>query len=93
MTALERLSVADLANFAVEGTDTPMHQGALGVVDGAPVLDANCSVAIGRVRSHLQARLERVPQLRRMLYRTGPFQGRPIWVDDPTFRIENHVAT
>jgi diacylglycerol O-acyltransferase len=91
MTALERLSVADLTNLAVEAPDTPMHQGALGVVDGRPLLDADGRVAIDRVRAHLQARLERVPQLRRILYQTGPFEGRPVWVDDPAFRIENHV--
>ncbi len=92
MAALERLSVADLSNLAVEAPDTPMHQGALGVLDGRTLLDADGHVAIARVRSHLQARLERVPQLRRILYTTGPFQGRPMWVDDPTFRIENHVV-
>jgi diacylglycerol O-acyltransferase / wax synthase len=91
MGRFERLSVADLSNLAVEAPDTPMHQGALGVVDGGPLMDADGRVAIGRVRSHLQARLERVPQLRRILYETGPLQGRPLWVDDPTFRIENHV--
>jgi diacylglycerol O-acyltransferase / wax synthase len=91
MAALERLTVADLTNLAVEGTDTPMHQGGLGVVDGRPLLDAEGRVAIDRVRAHLQARLDRVPELRRILYPTGPFEGRPLWVDDPAFRIENHV--
>jgi diacylglycerol O-acyltransferase len=91
MPALERLSVADLSNLAIEATDTPMHQGALGVLDGQPLLDADGRVAIERVRSHLQARLERVPELRKILYQTGPFQGRPLWVDDPAFAVENHV--
>lgn len=91
MRTFDRLSVADLSNLAVEAPDTPMHQGALGVVDGRPLMGADGHVAIDRVRSHLQARLKRVPQLRRILYETGPLQGRPLWVDDPAFRIENHV--
>ncbi len=91
MSAIERLSLADLTNLAVEAPDTPMHQGALGLLDGATLVDREGRVRIERIRTHVEGRLERVPQLRRVLYETGPFQGRPLWVDDPGFRIENHV--
>lgn len=91
MTRLERLSLADLTNLAAEGPDTLMHQGALGVLDGSTLLDAFGNVDVDRVRAHLAARLDRVPLLRRRLWRTRPFEGRPMWVDDPEFSIDNHV--
>lgn len=88
---LERLSLVDLTNLEVEAPDTPMHQGALGVIDGAALLDDGGRVRIEALRNHLAARLDRVPQLRRKLHRTAPLEGRPLWVDDPSFRIEDHV--
>ena len=88
---IERLSLVDLTNLAVEAEDTPMHQGALAVLDAAPLLDSEGHVRIESIRAHLGSRLERVPSLRRKLWNTRPFEGRPLWVDDPDFRIENHV--
>ena len=88
---VERLSLLDLTNLAVEAADTPMHQGGLGVLDGAHLLDSNGRVRIDEVRAHLESRLDRVPELRRTLWKTGPLEGAPVWVDDPGFRIEDHV--
>lgn len=90
-TQLERLSLVDLTNLAVEWQDTPMHVGALGVLDGDDLLDSDERVRIDRIRAHLEARLNRVPELRRKLWQTAPFEGRPLWVDDPNFHIEDHV--
>jgi hypothetical protein len=39
---IERLSLVDLTNLAVEASDTPMHQGGMGVLDGEQLLDASC---------------------------------------------------
>jgi len=89
--SIGRLTLVDLTNLAVEAHDTPMHQGALGVLAGAALLDPQGRVRIEMIRAHLEARLERVPTLRRKLWSTRPFEGRPLWVDDPDFRIENHV--
>jgi len=88
---IERLSLYDLTNLAVEAQDTPMHQGALGLLDGKSLLDRDGAVRIDLIRAHLEARLHRVPTLRRRLWVTRPFEGRPLWVDDPEFRIEDHV--
>jgi diacylglycerol O-acyltransferase len=90
-TPIERLSLFDLTNVAVEAQDTPMHQGGLGVLAGDGLLDDQGRVRIELVRAHIEARLDRVPSLRRKLWRTRPFEGRPLWMDDPDFRIENHV--
>jgi diacylglycerol O-acyltransferase len=91
MENLQRLTLTDLTNLAAEAADTPMHQGALGILDGSSLLDDEGHVRIDTIRTHLAARLDRVPELRRILFQTGPFQGRPLWVDDPGFLIENHV--
>jgi diacylglycerol O-acyltransferase / wax synthase len=91
LRGLHRLTLADLSNLAVEGPDTPMHQGALGVLDGGPLLDADGHVRIDHIRACLTRKMDSVPELRRVLFQTGPLQGRPLWVDDPNFRIENHV--
>jgi diacylglycerol O-acyltransferase len=88
---INRLSLADLTNLAFEGPDTPMHQGALGVLEGKTILDAEGRMRIDQVRAYLAFKLDRVPALRQVLFRTRSFEGRPLWVDDPAFRIENHI--
>lgn len=90
---VHRLTLTDLTNLAVERPDTPMHQGALAVLDGERLLDHDGCIAIDRIRASVALRLDRIPELRRLLFQTGPLQGRPLWVDDPGFRIENHVLT
>lgn len=88
---LQRLSLQDLTNLAVEAPDTPMHVGALGILEGGPLLDENQEVRIEAIRKSIEARLALVPALRRVLWSTRRFQGRPLWVDSPGFRIENHI--
>jgi diacylglycerol O-acyltransferase len=86
-----RLSLADLTNLAVEAGDTPMHVGALGTLDAGTLLDDAGRIRIAAIRARIEGRLNRLPELRRRLLVTRPFQGRPLWIDDAGFRIENHV--
>jgi diacylglycerol O-acyltransferase len=88
---LARLSLQDLTNLPVEAPNTPMHVGALGVLEGRAISDAEQRIRIDAIRADIEARLHLVPELRRVLRKTRPFQGHPLWVDDPGFRIENHV--
>lgn len=95
LTAL-RLSRADLANLAMETPGTPMHVGAVLVLDGPPG-DRACTghdrgLCLDTVRRELDRRLDALPELRRRLHRPGPFAGRPLWVDDPLWRIDRHVT-
>ena len=80
-----RLRAADLLNLAVETKDSPANEGAVLVLDVSRVAD------VDHVLRQLQARLARVPQLRRTIHRPGLLGGRPLWVDDPSFDIERHV--
>jgi diacylglycerol O-acyltransferase len=93
MTALARLSPADLTNLAVEAQDTPMHQAVLASLDAGPLLDESGALRMDEIRAHVQARLARVPELRRILFRPHILAGRSMWIDDPDFRVENHVQT
>ncbi len=91
MAAPERLTAADLANLTLEAPDSPMHQAALGVLEGGCLLDPAGHVRIDAIRAHVAARLHRVPELRRALHRTRLLEGRPLWVDDPSFDVARHV--
>ena len=82
MATLERLSLADLTNLAIESRDTPMHQAAFAVMD---------TVRLDELRRHVESRLDRVPELRRVLRKTRAPEGGPLWIDDAAFRIEDHV--
>jgi diacylglycerol O-acyltransferase / wax synthase len=88
---MDRLSIVDLINLAVETPQAPMHIGAVAVLDGRALRDAGGLPPIAEIRSDLDRRLDRVPHLRRIIHRLGPFAGRPLWIDDPGFRIERHV--
>jgi diacylglycerol O-acyltransferase len=83
MTRFARLSADDLINLAVEAADTPMHVGVVLVLDGTP--------APAAIRSAIEAGLDRAPLLRKVISRPGLLAGRPIWVDDPAFRVDRHV--
>lgn len=91
MAAIERLSWADLNNLAVEAPDTPMHQAVFATVDADALRDPEGRLRIADIRAGLVARIEHVPELRRVLCRPGLFGGRPFWIDDPGFRVEDHV--
>ncbi len=68
-----------------------MHQAVLAALEGRDLVDAGGRVRIDAIRAHVESRLERLPELRWKLRRTHLLEGRPLWVDDPGFRIEEHV--
>ncbi|MEV0724365.1 wax ester/triacylglycerol synthase domain-containing protein [Micromonospora purpureochromogenes] len=88
---IDRLSATDLTNLAVEAADTPAHIGGLLVVDGGALLDADGRLRMTIVRAGIERRLDRVPKLRKVVYRPGLLAGRSLWVDDPAFAIDRHV--
>lgn len=86
-----RLSRDDVTNLALEAPDTLMHQAALGVLDAGQLLDHEGRLRIASIRERLAPKVQRAPELHQVLHETGFLQGRPLWIDDPDFRIENHV--
>src|SRR5262249_58126685 len=91
MTGFERLSADDLTNLAVEAADTPMHVGVVIVLDGRSLLDSTDTPRLAEIRSRIEAGLDRVPLLRKVVHQPGPLAGPPIWVDDPAFPAAPHV--
>jgi WS/DGAT/MGAT family acyltransferase len=86
-----RLSAQDTSFIFGEDQRIPLHAGGLGLVAAGPLRNDEGAIDIERIRSEIGGRLHRVPVFRQKLA-TVPFdQGRPVWVDDPSFRIENHV--
>ena len=91
--SIDRLTAADVSNLRWETPAAPMHIGALLIVEAAPLLDSTGELRLEEIRRRLELRLSRVPALRRKLLRTGPLQGRPIWIDDSSFDITQHVRS
>jgi diacylglycerol O-acyltransferase len=81
--AIQRASSNDLMELVAGGGSAPMQVAAVITLDAALDLPA--------VRSALAARVPGVPRLRQRLVRTPFGCGRPIWVDDPRFDIDDHV--
>ncbi len=98
MARPRRLSGYDLHCLAAETPARPLHLGILAVLDGgAPLegqalLDPAGRLRLDAIRRELDGRLAGLPELRRVVYRPGRLAGRPLWVDDPGFRIDRHVG-
>jgi WS/DGAT/MGAT family acyltransferase len=91
MSRYARLSPEDLTNFAFERPETPMHIGALAVLEAAPLLDAGGRLDLDSIRSRIRPRLQRTPALLRVLYHPGFLGGRSLWIDAPEFNIADHI--
>ena len=81
---IERASAADMMELASATTPAAAQIGAILILTPA-------GVDLGAVRSALADRIVGVRRLRQRLQRTPIGCGRPIWIDDPTFDVVNHV--
>ena len=81
---LDRLSALDASFLHQERPETHMHIGALAIVDGPPP-------TLGELLATIGSRLHRMPRYRQRLAHTAFDRGRPVWIDDPGFRLEFHV--
>ncbi len=88
---VRRLSGYDVHCLTVETRARPIHVGILAVVDGAALCDPAGRLRLATIRGEIDDRVVGVPALRRVVFRPGRFAGRPLWIDDPAFRIEDHV--
>ncbi|MDQ4026892.1 MAG: wax ester/triacylglycerol synthase family O-acyltransferase [Actinomycetota bacterium] len=84
MSRLERLSVLDELFLHLEGPNTHMHVGGVGLFEGPPPDPDD-------VLSMVRARLHMVPRFRQKLALVPWGVGRPVWVDDGHFNLEYHV--
>jgi WS/DGAT/MGAT family acyltransferase len=86
-----RLSAQDAAFIYGEDRRIPLHVGCLAFMEAGPLRDADGAIDIQRLRAAIAKRLHLAPLFRKKLTHVPFDQGRPVWVDDPRFAIENHV--
>lgn len=82
---IDRATAADLMQLAVDRGSVPMHFGAILELDPATAPDA------ATLRAVFGQRVRAVPRLGRLLVRTPPGCGRPVWADQPSFSPERHM--
>jgi len=88
---LDRVTAPDLMLIWPEGQGWAQDIGALIILDGRSLFDANGGFLIESVREAIGRRLHLAPRFRQVLYwpRTG--LGWPVWADAQSFDITEHV--
>ncbi|WP_309647804.1 wax ester/triacylglycerol synthase family O-acyltransferase [Nocardioides sp.] len=82
---MDRTSALDSAFLHVEDAHSSLHIASLGIFEGpAPSQD--------EVVTAIERKLPAVPRLRQRLRAVPLAAGRPVWADDPDFRIEHHLS-
>jgi diacylglycerol O-acyltransferase / wax synthase len=89
---VDRLGAGDLATLWAGEPTTPFHIGLAGLLDPGPLVDEHGQLRLQELRAAVEARLARVPELRRRIRWTGFGQGRPAVVDDHDFHIARHLT-
>jgi diacylglycerol O-acyltransferase len=91
-TVIERLGAADLMLVWPEEMGWPQDIGALAILDGASLIDGAGRFPIEDMREHIRRRLHLVPRFRQLLPAPRVGFGWPLWVDAPSFDIDDHVG-
>lgn len=81
-----RLSAVDASFLYLEQPRTPMHVGAVAILDAPPG-----GVDHARLVDTVERRLQAVPRYRQKVRRVPGNLARPVWVDDTDFDIAFHV--
>lgn len=91
MARYDRLTALDTSFLHLERIETPMHVGAVSILEGRPFFDAAGRFRLADVRRLVESRLHLIPRFRKRLMAVPFEQGRPVWVDDERFDIAYHV--
>jgi diacylglycerol O-acyltransferase / wax synthase len=86
-----RLTAFDRMFLRLETPDWPCHYGGLAIVEAETLRDGSGRLRLDEIRTRLDRRVARIPQLRRRVHAAGPLRGGPLWVDDERFDISRHV--
>lgn len=88
---MERLSAQDALFVYAESDDSPMHVGALALLEGKPLRDAGGRLDMPRVIAHFASRLRLAPSFRCRLLPVPFNLGHPVWAEDPDFDAREHI--
>ena len=86
----ERLSTQDSSFVLWERRETPMHVGAVAILEAGPLTSADGGIDAARITRHVESRLHLLPRYRQRLVFT-PIEGHPVWVDEAHFDLGYHV--
>jgi diacylglycerol O-acyltransferase / wax synthase len=89
---LPRLTAYDQHCLRAETPARPLHLGILALLEDGALLDPAGRLRLADLLHEIDRRTVGIPELRRVVLRAGPLAGGPLWVDDPAFRIDRHVA-
>lgn len=90
MPSVERLTAEDrLILWPDEAW--PQDIGALGVLDGTGLLDADGRFRMERVKRAIEGRLHLLPRFRQVLHVPRRGLGGPLWVDATAFDLNDHL--
>jgi diacylglycerol O-acyltransferase / wax synthase len=88
---MDRLGAQDLMSLWPEELGWSQDIGALAVLDGRRLLDADGRFRIELARERVRRRLHLVPRFRQLLHRPAFGLGWPLWVDAPSVDVAEHV--
>jgi len=83
---IERVTGDDLMSLVSRRHPPPAQVGAVLILDVRDGLDVAC------LRTILRQRIAGIPRLRQRLEKVPLGCGRPIWLDDPDFNLNNHLT-
>ena len=86
----ERLSAQDASFVLWEHRETPMHVGAIAILNAAPLRTEDGGIDADRIGKHVESRLHLLPRYRKRLAFL-PGSGHPIWIDDADFDLRRHL--
>jgi WS/DGAT/MGAT family acyltransferase len=90
--ARTRLTALDDIFLELEDPTTPMHIGALAILDGRGLRNRRGEIDLVKLRATIGARLDRLPRYRQRLQYESLVE-RPSWADDGRFDIARHIVT
>jgi diacylglycerol O-acyltransferase / wax synthase len=86
----ERLTALDATFLEVEDANAHMHVGAVSLFDAAPLIAADGTIDMDRIRRMVEVSLHRVPRYQQRLAWIPVF-GYPVWIDDARFNLNYHL--
>jgi diacylglycerol O-acyltransferase / wax synthase len=89
---MDRLTAQDLMMLWPEELGWSQDIGALAILDGRRLLDADGRFRIETAREQIGRRLHLVPRFRQRLHRPRFGLGWPLWVDAPSIDLADHVG-
>ncbi|HEX6360344.1 wax ester/triacylglycerol synthase domain-containing protein [Actinophytocola sp.] len=89
MTSVDRLTASDMSMLWPDDFGWPQDIGAVGVLDGAGLVDPDGRFRLELVRAAVEERLGR--RFRQVVRVPRPGLGRPLWVDADRVDLEHHV--